>query len=320
MTMPAAEGLFIRAIAESSPATSVYDTARAAKVAAMFLDKVGVAPTQVERVRDLPAEKVVEQGFAVYRDVPTEFPGTLAYSPIVDGDLVPDYPLARFRARLAHPVPLMIGTNKDEAGMFKLMKSPLMPIQSDTIMKMFADMAAEHPEIALPSQAQVGSAYTGLSLKAKGLGVARDIGFRMPAIWLAEGHSSVAPVYLYRFDWATPMLRLVGIGATHATELPYLWGNLVSGPKDITFKLGGRSTGRNISERMQARWLAFALHGVPTGPAGEPEWPQYRIEAGASGSAAGERATFVIDKHDSLVGDLDRKLRLAWGDEVLSFL
>ena len=326
MTMPVAAGLFSRAIAESSPASSVYDTARSAKVATMFLDKMGIVPSEIERVHGLSIDQIVEGGFAVYRDVPTNYPGTLAYAPIVDGDLVPDYPLARFRAGLAHPVPLMIGTNKDESGMFKLMKSPLMPIQSATIMKMFADMAAEHPELTLPSEAQVGSAYTGLSLKAKGLGVARDIGFRMPTLWLAEGHSRIAPVYLYRFDWATPMLRLLGIGATHATELPYVWGNLVSGPKDITFKLGGLSTGKLLSQRMQTRWLAFAVHGEPTGPAGEPEWPSFRLEtreasaANASPNASVERATFVIDKHDSLVYDLDHDLRLAWGDDVLSFL
>ncbi|MDF1478988.1 carboxylesterase/lipase family protein [Leifsonia sp. H3M29-4] len=316
MTTPSSEGLFARAIAESSPATSVYDTARAATVAQMFLDTVSITATAVARLRELPVEQIVDAGFAVYREVPTEYPGTLAFAPIVDGDLVPDYPVTRFRDGLAHPVPLIIGTNKDEAGLFKLMKSPLMPIQSETIMKMFAGIAAEHPELTLPSEAQVGSAYSGLSLKAKGLGVARDVGFRMPTLWLAEGHSRVAPVYLYRFDWATPMLRLLGIGATHATELPYLWGNLVSGPKDITFKLGGLSTGKAISERMQTRWLTFAVDGVPNGPHGEPEWPRY--ETGADG--AGERATLVIDKRDSVVDDLDREVRLAWGDEVLSFL
>ena len=71
------------------------------------------------------------------------------------------------------------------------------------------------------------------------MGVARDIGFRMPSLWFAEGHGAVAPVYLYRFDWATPMLRLLRLGGAHATELPYVWGNLVAGPKDPTFKLGG---------------------------------------------------------------------------------
>ena len=70
------------------------------------------------------------------------------------------------------------------------------------------------------------------------MGVARDVGFRMPTVWLAEGHSAVAPVYLYRFDWATPMLRLLRLGAAHATELPFVWGNLVAGPKDSDIQAG----------------------------------------------------------------------------------
>jgi para-nitrobenzyl esterase len=33
----------------------------------------------------------------------------------------------------------------------------------------------------------------------------------------------------------------------------------------------------------------------------------------------GDRATLRIDRHDDLVDDLDREIRAAWGDEVLSF-
>ncbi|MET0701425.1 MAG: carboxylesterase family protein, partial [Mycobacterium sp.] len=123
-------------------------------------------------------------------------------------------------------------------------------------------------------------------------------------------HAAVAPVYLYRFDWTTPMLRLLRLGAAHATELPYVWGNLVMGPKDITFKLGGLKPGEAVSERMQARWVNFAKGGVPDGVAGEPAWPGYTAE---------ERATLVIDKQDSVVDDLDRGIRAAWGNEILGF-
>lgn len=310
MTVPAAEGLFASAIAESSPATSVYDLQRAASVADQFLAEVGIDPSDIGSVRHLAADTVVAAGFSVYRNVPSTTPGTIAFTPVVDGDLVPDYPVSRFRAGLAHKVPLLIGTNKDESGMFKLMKSPLLPIQSDAIMHMFRDIAADNPGLTLPSEAQIGSAYTGLSTKSKGLGVARDMGFRMPAVWIAEGHSAVAPVYLYRFDWATPMLRVLGIGATHATELPYLWGNLVSGPKDITFKLGGLRTGRAISAHMQERWISFVVTGEPDGLTGEPEWTPFSSDV---------RATLVIDKQESLVVDLDGDLRAAWGDDVISF-
>ncbi len=86
----------------------------------------------------------------------------------------------------------------------------------------------------------------------------------------------MAPVYLYRFDFATPMLRLLRIAAAHATELPFVWGNLVSSPKDPTFKLGGLKTGKTVSERVRARWVNFATQGRPAGLPGEPDWPSYQ--------------------------------------------
>jgi para-nitrobenzyl esterase len=307
LSVPAATGLFSRAIAQSSPATSAYDTGRARAVAELVLAKAGVG---VDRARSLPVEALVDAAAHAFDHVPSNNPGTLAFAPIVDGDLVPDYPVKAAREGRTHPVPLIIGTNRDEAALFRWMKSPLMPIAPKTIRAMFEEIANEQPELQLPSEAQIGSAYSGIRTRARGLHVARDVGFRMPTVWFAEGHSAVAPVYLYRFDWTTPMLRLLRLGAAHATELPYVWGNLVMGPRDITFKLGGLKQGEAVSERMRTRWVRFACGAEPTGPSGQP-WPRY---------LPGERATLQIDRTDAVVDDLDRGIRAAWGDEVLSFL
>jgi para-nitrobenzyl esterase len=307
LTAPAAAGLFARAIAQSSPATSVYDSARQHSVAALVLDRLGVSAADA---RSVPVQALVDASEYVFNHVPTSTPGTLAFAPTVDGDLVPDYPVKLARQGRSHPVPLIIGTNRDEAALFRWMKSPLMPIAPNTIRAMFEEIAAEQPELQLPSEAEIGSAYSGIRTRARGLHVARDVGFRMPSVWLAEGHAAVAPVYLYRFDWTTPMLRLLRLGAAHATELPYVWGNLVMGPKDITFKLGGLKPGESVSERMQARWVNFAKGGPPDSLAGEPAWPGY---------TADERATLLIDKQDSVVDDLDGAIRAAWGNEILGF-
>ena len=182
---------------------------------------------------------------------------------------------------------MIIGTNKHEAALFKWMKSPLMPITPEAIDAMFTEIAAEQPTLQLPTEDTIGTTYAGLRGKARGMGVARDIGFRMPSVWLAEGHSAVAPVYLYRFDFATPMLKLLRIAAAHATELPFVWGNLVTGPKDPTFKLGGLKTGAAVSERIRARWLNFAIQAKPAGLPGEPEWPPYQESDRAACSSTG---------------------------------
>jgi para-nitrobenzyl esterase len=307
LASPAAAGLFSAAIAQSSPATSIYDASRSRVVAERFLDALGV--DDADGLVDAPTAAVLAASKRVFDEVPVTTPGTLAFAPIVDGDVVPDYPVAAARAGRTHPVPLIIGTNKHEAALFRFMKSPLMPITPQAIKAMFAEIAAEQPGLQLPTEAQLGATYRGRG-KTPGMGVARDLGFRMPSIWMAEGHAAVAPVYVYRFDWATPMLRLLRLGAAHATELPYVWGNLVAGPKDPTFKLGGLQVGAVVSERIRARWRNFAVSGEPSGLVGDPTWRPYRRD---------DRATLVIDRQDAVVHDPDRAFRAAWGDDVLSF-
>ena len=309
LSSPAAAGLFCAAIAQSSPVTSIYDASRGRTVAQRFLDAVAVDGDGVDRLPNVPMADILAASKRVFDEVPVGTPGTLGFAPIVDGDVVPDYPVEVARAGRTLPVPLIIGTNEHEASLFRFMKSPLMPITPEAIKAMFAQIAAEQPEVSLPTPDRLGSTYRGRG-KKPGMGVARDIGFRMPSIWFAQSHGAVAPVYVYRFDWATPVLRLLRLGAAHATELPYVWGNLVAGPKDPTFKLGGLKTGTAVSQRMRTRWLNFAKSGDPAGPPGEPQWRPYRPE---------DRATLVINKRDAVLDDPDRALRDAWGDDVLSF-
>ncbi|SKA80492.1 para-nitrobenzyl esterase [Agreia bicolorata] len=317
LATPSAEGLFHRAIAQSSPASSVYGTRRATQVATRFAAELGVDPSDTNAAASLrmaSADDVVTASVAVYAAVPAEDPGTLAFAPVVDGILIPEAPATVLHEGRGLPVPLMIGTNKDEATLFKFMKSPLMPITDDRIQQMFIDMAEDNATIEMPSIAQVHTAYEHARRNAVGLGIARDIGFRMPTLWIAEGHSDVAEVWLYRFDHAAPFLRLIGLGATHATELPYLWGNFSDGPKDPTFRLGGLRVAEAISARMQQRWTAFA-HGRNPDADAAPSWPGYRTSGEED-----TRQTLVIDVHDSVVADLDASMRAAWGDDVLAFL
>ncbi|OBG19708.1 carboxylesterase/lipase family protein [Mycobacterium sp. 852002-51057_SCH5723018] len=310
LSSPAAEGLFVGAIAQSSPATSVYDPKRTQRITELFLKELGVEPGNVDRLREVPANALVTASQNLFEAVPMQTPGTRAFAPMIDGDLVPEHPVKLARTGRSLPVPLIIGTNRHEAALFRWMKSPLMPITPPALKAMFAEIASEQPELVLPTEEEIGSAYEGLRIKARGMAVARDLGFRMPSVWLAEGHSTVAPAYLYRFDFATPMLRLLRIGAAHATELPYVWGNLSMGPKDPTFKLGGLKAGQAVSKRVQARWLNFAAHGKPLGLPDEPAWIPYQ-EA--------DRACLVIGRTDTVVNDLDRDIRPMWGDKVLNF-
>ena len=166
LTSPAAEGLFSGAIAQSSPATSVYDISRAPRHHPPGARPVGRDrhPTSTG-CATCRSQAIVAASTDVFYDVPVSTPGTLAFAPIVDGDLVPDYPVKLAREGRSHPVPLIIGTNKHEAALFKWMKSPLMPITPEAINAMFTEIAAEQPDLQLPTDDQIGTAYAGPARK-----------------------------------------------------------------------------------------------------------------------------------------------------------
>jgi para-nitrobenzyl esterase len=175
---------------------------------------------------------------------------------------------------------------------------------------MFSDMAADNPTVE-PSVAQVQTAYENVRKNAVGLG--RRPRHRLPHAHRVDrrGHAAAAPVWLYRFDHATPFLRLIGLGATHGSELAYLWGVFASGPKDPTFRLGGKRAGEAISARMQERWAAFA-HGR-TRRGGVTGAPLARLRSCRLPCDVGDRAPRQRRRRSG------RRLRAAWGDQVLDF-
>ncbi|WP_027504960.1 MULTISPECIES: carboxylesterase/lipase family protein [unclassified Rhodococcus (in: high G+C Gram-positive bacteria)] len=309
MTSPHAEGLFHKAIAQSSPATSVYGPERARTVAQRFLELVDLPAERAEELRTMPVERLVDAAEKLVYEVPEKVPGTLGFAPVVDGDVVPRYPVAAFQKGFSHDVPLIIGSNHDEASVFRLMKSPLMPVTSDTVSTMFEAIAVDHPDLSPARIADILSAYPDLPKSAGALALSRDAGFRMPSLWIAEAHCRRAPTFVYRFDHATPVLRAARIGAGHATELPYVFGNFGTFDRDPTFWLGGRKAAQQVSRRMQRRWVAFAWHGVPAALDGSKHWAPYDER----------RRTLVIDGRDALVEDPDRELREIWGEKVLGF-
>jgi para-nitrobenzyl esterase len=151
--------------------------------------------------------------------------------------------------------------------------------------------------------------------KQKGaMEISRDAGFRMPSIWLAEAHSKVTPTWMYRFDQAPPLMKLLGIGASHSTELPYVFGTLPTkmNKQALQFRLGGLKEAHAISERMQRRWVNFAHHSDPniTLEDGSISWPGYDED---------DRATLLIDGKDTIAYDPDGNIRQAWGEEVIGY-
>lgn len=291
LTVPSAQGLFHRAIAESSAPGLAYSRERARGWAATFAAALpGGAEDPAQALRDASTDDLLRAS-RVLRHVADDTPGVLVTAPTVDGDLLPEAPLDAFAAGRSHPVPLLIGTNSTEGRLFEIPGMKVDLLVSDA--RADAMFAATQPD----RRDQVLAAYRGTPHR-------RDLGgdfmFWYPTVQVMEIHgtNTWAPVFAYRFDLAPRLLRLLGLAATHGTELYGVFGLIDTRAGRVLTALGGRRAFRALSERMQRDWLHFARHGRPAS-----HWPAYE---------APDRLTRILDVTDRVESDPRRDRRLAW--------
>jgi para-nitrobenzyl esterase len=289
LTAPAARGLFHRAIAQSPAPGAAYLPERTAAWGAQLVGLLGAEEKDAARaLLAASPDDLVAAGTALDAWANQAAPGTLCFAPVVDGEFLPAHPTDAGATGSLHDVPLLIGTNDREATLFARSGSTLLPTTRSLLDRLFA---LTDP----PAEERVLAAYHGLGAVVD---VAGDHAFWWPSIRVAEGHSTVAPTFVYRFDLAPRLLKLAGVDATHAAEMALVFGEVDTLFARALTALGGRAALREASARMQAHWVHFARHGAPL-----PDWPAYDVD---------RRLTLIFDEVDRVEADPRAERRRAW--------
>ena len=274
LVMPAARGLFARAILESGAAALEPPTrADATTSATSVLATLGCSTAELEK---LPVASLL----AAQTKLSAER-GLAAVSPFVDGVTVPEPPIAAIRAGESMQVPLLLGSNRDEWALFDT-------ILPETTKVLMAQLEGRLGPVLAPLRAAYPDQTHLLS----------DLVFRIPMIRLAE--TNPAPVHMYRFDVASPAFG-GRLGAAHALELAFVWNQL--GQQMALLLLGGdTSPFAPTALKIHDTWAAFIKTGDPNN-AGLPSWPRYDTT---------RRATLVIDHESHVEDDPDGAVRAMW--------
>ncbi|WP_369638391.1 carboxylesterase/lipase family protein [Nocardia sp. JMUB6875] len=325
MCTPAAEGLFHRGIAQSAPADWAPTQAEARLFARRCIDELGVAPEDAARtLLTVGANDIRRAVDRAVTKVMHEQPGLFPVAPVVDGEYLPSPLITAFTNGTAHRVPLIIGTNRDEATLFVRFDDTLpttpdrmrwllrhvdqamdaggdspifiklgqtMPTSTERLHEALADYGAAVEE-------RVAAAYPGFPGKKATVRMGGDFTFWRPSIRVMEAHSRFAPTYAYRYDFAPRAIQLAGFGATHALDLIPVFGAVDSAFGRAMTAAGGHRGFRSVSRQFQDNWLAFARTGAPL-----PNWPAYTED---------RRATMIIDAPSRVEIDPERTKRLAW--------
>jgi para-nitrobenzyl esterase len=299
LAMPAARGLFHRAIVMSGAAIRLNDRERAARLAETALREVGLNRTQLDELQMLPFKRLLAAiGPAMKKVGPA--PSRLDrydFGPVVDGTVLPGHPFDPAATAVSADVPVLVGGVKDEMAIFL---APDDKVWQRTLSE--DELRARVVPVAGPSTDRVVETYHRLFPAAtpaeRLISILTDGNFRLRSITLAERKAAQAraPVWLYAFDWETPVLG-GRLKAFHALDVPFVFETT-----DVGGYTGHSEAARDLSRRIAATWTAFARSGKPD-DAAIPHWPAY---------TAADRATLVLDRECRVENDHGRETRLLW--------
>jgi para-nitrobenzyl esterase len=266
MTSPLSKGLFKRVIGESGAVILVGDPLtllQAEKRGQTFAARWKVpAGASVKDLRAVSATDILE---AEPNFIVTPPPNL---GVVVDGYVFPKKPAEVFAAGQQHRVALLLGSNARER---------IPGTNSPTDLKKAIDEAFG-PIAGRGQTLYVGGADSVYGTPADQW--ATDTSFRCSAVAQLVWHAA-ADNPAFEYEFARVPTGREAAGATHASELPFVFGTLEKG------MFGGRpgappilptAVDTQVSEVMQQYWTNFAKTGNPNG--GQlPAWPKFDVSS-----------------------------------------
>jgi para-nitrobenzyl esterase len=280
LSMPRSEGLFAQAIAQSGAGAHTLTPDEGAMVAGYLAAALGV-PAERDAIRAVPLDKLVRAASDLVVEVQTAPDparwGQLAlsllpFAPTVDGDIVPAAPLTSIAAGQGRDVPLLIGSNRDEARLFLVAAQTIGVIDDGILEAVAAGYGLPGDGLAVYREARPG-ARPGDVLAA----VISDWFFRVPAIRVAEARAAGAGsaggrTWMYRFDHPEPG-RNHDLGACHGVEIPFVFDTARGA--GLEPRLGPRP-GQAVADRVHQVWVDFITGG-------DPGWAPYDPDSRTTG-------------------------------------
>ena len=279
MAMPAAKGLFHRAIIQSGPFLKALSPDYSQQVAARLMDELGLSSSQVRELQKIPVDRLSGAAAEAMKKTPKpqtahrDTFGESGWGPTVDGRTLPAHPFDPGAPAVSADVPLITGTNLNES--VSGLDHPGADVMTlEEMNRSVREMYGGSAEALIAAYRQDYPDATPFGLYAA-IATAR---WRIPAFAQAARKAALgaAPAYAYIYAWRTPVLNNRP-GSFHASEISFTFDNA-----DICDHYSaGDPSAFALSKQMSTAWTSFARTGDPNHP-GLPHWPAYTADAHAT--------------------------------------
>jgi para-nitrobenzyl esterase len=287
LAMPAASGLFHKAIIQSGPGLTMVEKPAAEKHADATLAKLGIAPADVHKLQTIEWKTLLAAASSTQAGLGR------VMAPLVDGRALPRHPFQPDAPAISRDVPIMIGTTKDEATLFLSADPQFGKLSEDQVRQRARAIPAAKGDAGIdvfktlrPNDAPF---YWLTSLMTAQ-------GTWMNSIRLAERKLAQqgAAVYMFRLDWEAPFAG-GALKSPHGLDTPLAFDN----PQARPLMNGTGPEPVKIAAVMSQAWIDFARSGDPSQPG--LAWPVYDTT---------QRRTMIFNVNSQVVSDPDKQARI----------
>jgi para-nitrobenzyl esterase len=272
MAMPAAKGLFHRAIVQSGPFLKALSPDYSGRVAELTIEQLNLSKSQVKELQRIPVDRLSGAAVEAMKKMPRPQPslretfGERDWGPTVDGRVLPHHPFDPGAPTLSADVPLLTGTNLHEF-VNGLDHPDANAMRVEELSRLVREAFGDDGEAII-------AAYRLDYPKATPFGLYATIAasrLRVPAFAQAARKADLgsAPAYAYVYAWRTPVLD-DRPGPFHACEIAFTFDNA----EICDHYSAGSPDAFVLSKQISTAWVNFARTGNPNHSA-LPYWPAY---------------------------------------------